>query len=129
MTRLEQTIDEMAEHYRLIGGRARANRFVLFTNLDRFNAKIERKPLGEIYPDYRHYLSEISEETVRARRFIFDKLIANQFKLKESWNRRSELQCILHDVSRSFDVVLKDIYQRIKLADFCSTLLSHSCIS
>ena len=114
MTRLEQIIDEIARINRLIGSWYDTDaRFVLFTNYDQFNAKIERKPLGEIYPDYRDYLPEICEETVRARRFIFDKLIANQFKLKESWNRRSELQCILHDVSRSFDVVLKDIYQRI----------------
>ena len=114
MTRLEQTIDEMARINRLIGNDYCAiARLVLFTNYDQFNAKIERKPLGEVYADYRDYLPEICEETVRARRFIFDKLIANQFKLKESWNRRSELQCILHDLSRSFELVLNEIYRHI----------------
>ena len=125
MTRLEQIIDEMAQINSLIGSCYDTDaRFVLFTNYDQFNAKIERKPLGEIYPNYRDYLPEICEETVRAPRFIFDKLIANQFrrKLKKPWDRRAELQCILHDVSCSFDVVLKDIYQRIAERSYCTDL-------
>ena len=116
MTRLEQTIDEMAEHYRLIGGRAwaRANRFVLFTNLDLFNAKIERKPMEKIYPDYRHHLSDTREEeheNVRALRFIFNKLIANQFYAEDEFDndKRAALDCIRPDVTSSFGAVLDGI--------------------
>ena len=121
MTRLEQTIDEMAEHYRLIGGRAwaRANRFVLFTNLDLFNAKIERKPMEKIYPDYRHYLSDKCEEkekeNVRALRFIFNKLIANQFYAEDEFDndKRAALDCIRPDVTSSFDAVFNGVFQNI----------------
>ena len=112
MTRLEQTIDEMARINRLIWSDIK--RFVLFTNCDLFDAKIERKPLGEIYPDYRDdYLSQICEENIRARHFIFNELIANQCNFTDSYNWSEKLQCILHDVSRPFEAVLKDINQCI----------------
>ena len=113
MTRLEQIIDEIARINRLIGSWYDTDaRFVLFTNYDLFNAKIERKPLGEIYPDYRDYRPDISE-TVRARYFIFDELFGNQFNRKEPCDERDKLQCICFDLSPPFDELLNEIYYRI----------------
>ena len=114
MTRLQQTIDEMARINRLIGSSYDIARLVLFTNRDLFKAKIEHKPLEEIYPDYQDYGPDINE-TVRARYFIFDELFANRLYPKEPCDMRDKLQCIVFDVSRSFefDALLSEIYHRI----------------
>ena len=121
MTRLEQTIDQMSRINRLIGSSCDIARLVLFTNRDLFNAKIERKPLGEMYPDYQDYLPD-SKETVRARFFLFDKLFGNQFNQKEPCDERDKLQCICFDVS-PFDTLLNEIYaMQFFLTQICSFL-------
>ena len=129
MTRLEQAIDEMAGHYDLIGGVE--VRFVLFTNLDLFNAKIELKPIEKIYPDYRHYLADKCEEkeseNVRALRFIFNKLIANRFSLEDQIDsivQPAALNCILHDVTSSFDAVFNGVFQNLYTNYTLNTLVN-----
>ena len=108
-TYLEQTICEMLGYHKLIRNRYRqwptstAPVFIWFTGNDLFKEKLVRKPMCEIYPDYRDYFINKQEDDEQARRFIYTKLICSQIFFALTLNSPSDLKCVHFSATRPFD--------------------------